>query len=251
MVGAIDRESRNRSKLSHLVHFWQFSCGNCEARSHQKLCKCGRASGTRATITSMTTFKSFVALGLAMAALGSAPCRAVELKVSRDALQRTLKQQLFSGPDGHYYLKGNSKSACWVYADDAQISFDQDRIVVRVKTHAKLGQAVAGACIGFSLSPTSEVSLEPYGEGETIGFRNAQVIKVSDRKELNFLLSPFLSHQVPSSMKVDAAELLRKALEGSTASSGYKVTLERLKIHSVQIQGDELVVDADGDITVK
>jgi len=52
-------------------------------------------------------------------------------------------------------------------------------------------------------------------------------------------------------MKVNASELLRKALEGSTASSGYKVTLERLKIHSVQIEGDALVVDADGDLSVK
>jgi hypothetical protein len=52
-------------------------------------------------------------------------------------------------------------------------------------------------------------------------------------------------------MKVNAAELLRKALEGSTASSGYKVSLDKLKIHSIQIQGEDLVVDADGDISVK
>ena len=123
--------------------------------------------------------------------------------------------------------------------------------MVKIKTHARLGQSVHGACLGISLAPTSEVSLEPYGEGETIGFRDAQMIKVSDRRELNFLLSPFLSHQVPSSMKVNAAELLKKALEGSTATSGYKVSLDKLKIHSVQIQGDDLVVDADGDISVK
>jgi hypothetical protein len=52
-------------------------------------------------------------------------------------------------------------------------------------------------------------------------------------------------------MKVNAAELLRKALTGSTATSGYKVTLEKLKIHSIEIEGDELVVDADGAINVK
>src|SRR5580704_14127432 len=40
--------------------------------------------------------------------------------------------------------------------------------------------------------------------------------------------------------KVNAPELLRKALEGSTLSSGYKVSLERLKIHSVQVLGDAL-----------
>jgi len=181
----------------------------------------------------------------------ASPSSAVELRVSRDALERTLKQQLFNTPSGRFYLKGNPKSACSVYADDAHVSFIQDRIVVKVKTRARMGKSVGGACLGISLSPLAEVSMAPYGEGESIGFRDAQLLKVSDRRELNFLLTPFLSHQVPSSMKVDAADLLRKALEGSTASSSYKVTLERLKIHSMQIQGDTLIVDVDGDISVK
>jgi len=176
---------------------------------------------------------------------------AVELKVSREALERTLKQQLFSSPDGRYYLKGNDKSACYVYAENPKLTFAEDRIVVQVKAHARLGQRVGGACIGIALTLPAEVSLAPDGEGETVGFRDARIDKVSDRSELNFILAPFLSHQVPSGMKVNAADLLRKALEGSTASSGYKVTLDRLKIHSVQIEGDDLVVDVDGDIGVK
>ena len=128
----------------------------------------------------MTTFWRVLAAGLIVPVVGAAPCRAVELvelKVSRDALQRTLRQQLFSGPQGHYFLKGSPQSACSVYADDAELSFAQDRILVRVKTHARLGQAMGGACLGISLAPTSEVSLEPYGEGETIGFRDAQLVK--------------------------------------------------------------------------
>lgn len=184
-------------------------------------------------------------------AVGLLQCRAVELRVSRDALERTLKTQLFSVPNGRFYLKGSSETACSVYADDAKISFVQDRIIVRVKTRARMGKAMKGACLGISLSPTAEVSVAPYGQGQTIGFRDAELLKVSDQRELNFLLTPFLSHQVPSSMKVDAADLLRKALEGSTASSGFKVTLDRLKVHSMQIRGDTLVVDVDGDISVK
>jgi len=176
---------------------------------------------------------------------------AVELKVSRDALERTLKQQLFSGADGRYYLKGNAKSACPIYAEDPKLTFADDRIVVHVKTHARLGKAVGGACLGLSLTLPAEVSLAPDGEGETVGFRDARIDRVSDHAELNFVLTPFLSHQVPAGMKVNAADLLRKALEGSTASSGYKVALDRLKIHSVQIDGDALVVDVDGDISVK
>jgi len=191
------------------------------------------------------------ASSILLLAAGALPSSAVELRVSRDALERTLRQQLFNGPSGRFYLKGTSNSPCFVYADDARVTFAQDRIIVKIKTRARMGKSVAGACIGISLSPLAEVSMAPYGEGDSIGFRDAQLIKVSEQRELNFLLTPFLSRQVPSSMKVDAADLLRKALEGSTASSGYKVSLERLKVHSMQIQGDTLVVDVDGDITVK
>ena len=37
----------------------------------------------------------------------------------------------------------------------------------------------------------------------------------------------------------------------SKASSGYKVTLNQLKIHSRRIQGDTLVVDGYGDLSIK
>ena len=199
----------------------------------------------------MTTSCRLLLLSLLGLGFAVPCCSAVELKVSSQALERTLKQQLFSAPDSRYYLKGKRGAACSVYAESAAVSFEQDRILVRVKTHARLGQPIGGACIGLAMAPTAEVSLEPYGEGETIGFRDAQLRKVSDQRELNFLLTPFLSRQVPSSMKVNAADLLRQALEGSTANSGYKVTLDRLKIHSVQVQGDALVVDFDGDLSVK
>jgi hypothetical protein len=192
-----------------------------------------------------------VSVCLLLLAGSLAPCHGVELKVSRDAIERTLKQKLFNGPGGRYYLKGTPTSACFVFAENPKLSFIQDRIVVEVKTHARLGKSVGGACLGISLVLPAEVSLAPDGEGETIGFRDARVDRVSDQKELNFLLTPFLSRQIPSSMKVDAADLLRSALQGSTASSGYAVALERLKIHSVQIQADALVVDADGDLSVK
>jgi hypothetical protein len=203
----------------------------------------------------MTTFSYSKTVRLLALALGIAgvlaQAHAVEMRVSRDAIERTLKQQLFGGPDGRYYLKGNNHSGCFTYAEDPKLTFVQDRIVVRVKTHSLLGAALHGTCLGVPVSIPAEVSLAPNAEGETIGFRDARLDRVSDQRELNFLLSPFLSHQVPSSMKVNAADLLRKALADSTVTAGFKVTLDRLKIHSVIIDGDSLVVDVDGDLSVK
>ncbi len=175
--------------------------------------------------------------------------------MSREALDRTLKQQLFSGENGRYYLKGDAKSACSVYAEKPELTFAGNRVVVKVKTHARLGTGVAGKCIGVGLSPTAEVSMIPEAQGETIGFRDARVERVSDSKELNFLLLPFLSRQIPSGMRINAADVLRKSLAGSAVSSGYALTLDRLKVHSMVIttgpSGDWLVVDVDGDVSVR
>ena len=188
---------------------------------------------------------------LCLVALAAGRAGAVQLKISRAALERTLQQQLFNGPNGRYYLKGSPVVPCSVYVEQPQVIFADDRILVRVKTHARIGTAIRGACIGIALSPTSEVSMSPEGEGQTVGFRDAKVERISEQRELNFLLSPFLSHQIPSSMTVDAADLLRKALANSTATSGYKVILDSLTIHSVHIAGDNIVVDMDGDLSVQ
>jgi len=198
----------------------------------------------------MTTFWRAIAAGLVLLG-GVERCHGVELTVSRQALERTLKQQLFGGPDGRYYLKGNAQSGCFISTEDPHLAFEQDRIVVRVKTRARLGKAVGGTCLGVAVTLPAEVSLAPDAEGETIGFRDARLDKVSDRKEIDFVLAPFLRGQLPKSMRVNAADLLRKALAGSMASSGYKVNLDRLKIHSIEIVGDKLVVDADGDLSVE
>lgn len=199
----------------------------------------------------MTCFSVRWAASLLLAACVSPCVNAVELTVSRNALERTLKQQLFSGPDGRYYLKGDAKSACFTYAQDPQLVFSQDRIAVRMKTNAHLGHKIGGSCLGISLASPAEVSFAPDAQGESIGFRDARIDSITDQKELNFLLMPFLRHQIPSSMKVNAADLLRKALAGSTASSGYAVNLDHLRILSIHIDGDNLVVEADGDISVK
>jgi hypothetical protein len=179
------------------------------------------------------------------------PCRAVELKVSRDALERTLKQQLFSGQDGRNYIKGNPNTPCFTYAEDPKVRFVDGRIYVRTKTKAVMGKTMGKACIGVPVSFSAEVSVAPVSQGETIGFNDARVETIADHKELNFILAPFLLRTIPANMQVNAADLIRKALAAPNATPGFTVTLGRFKILSFQIEGSDLVVEADGDISVK
>ncbi|HEY0161115.1 MAG TPA: hypothetical protein VGB69_00405 [Edaphobacter sp.] len=173
------------------------------------------------------------------------PACATEVGISAQALERTLRTQLFNSPDGRYYLRGDAKSACYVYAESPRVTFVQDRVVVHIHTRAKLGTGVRGACIGVTLTRDVDVSVLPDAQGETIGFRDARIDHLSDSRELNFLLVPFLSHQLPQQMKVNAADLMRQLLSRSTETTGYAFTLDSLKIHSMLVQGSMLVLDVD------
>ena len=124
---------------------------------------------------------------LAPLLLSASTASAIEVKVSSQALERTLRTQLFNGPQGRYYMRGDATSACYVYADSPHVTFVQDRIVVHVHAKAKFGTAVHGACIGVSLTTEADVSLIPEAEEESIGFRDARIERLSESKELNFL----------------------------------------------------------------
>ncbi len=63
---------------------------------------------------------------------------AIEVRVSAQALERTLQTQLFNGPQGRYYLRGDANSACYVYAESPNVTFVQERIDVRQTKNAKM-----------------------------------------------------------------------------------------------------------------
>jgi hypothetical protein len=191
-----------------------------------------------------------VVIGLITVA-GSRPADAIEVKVSAAALERTLQAQLFNGADGRYYMRGDATTACFVYAEQPKVSFKDDRIVVHVHTRAKLGESVRGTCIGVSLTTDADVSFVPDAEGESVGFRDARVERLSESKELNFLLVPFLSRKLPSQMKVNAADLMRKLLSQSVPATGYMLTLDMLKLHSMVVDHDALVVDVDAGMSIQ
>ena len=193
--------------------------------------------------------------------LGNARARAIEVRVSSQALERTLNHQLFKTPGptpdlpNRYYLRGKPSGGCAVFADNPQVSFAPDangssRVVVKIHTHANFGASIHGKCIGIWLNIESQVSFIPEAEGESVGFRDAHIDKLSDSKELDALLVPFLAKKMPAEMKVNAANLMRTLLVRSPDSIGYTLTLDELEIHSMQVQDQYLVLDLDAKMRV-
>jgi hypothetical protein len=198
----------------------------------------------------MHRFSVRLLIAIALLSTAGRSAFAIEVKVSAQALERTLRTQLFNGPQGRYYIRGDANSACFLYAESPHVTFVQDRVVVRVHAKAKLGTAVHGACIGVSLTTNTDVSLIPVAQEESVGFRDARIERLSESKELNFLLEPFMSRQLPAQMKVNAAVLMRQLLSRSTETTGYALSLYSLKLHSLLVEGDSLVMDADATLKV-
>ena len=194
-------------------------------------------------------FSAAIVAALAVSAL-PATAHAIEIKISAQALERTLNKQLFNGPDGRYYLRGKADSGCYAFAQDPKVSFKDDRIVIHIKAHAKLGAQISHNCVGVALSTEADVSVVPDAQGESIGFRDPRIEHLSENKELDFFLVPFLSRKLPQQMKINAADLVRQLLANSAQSTGYDLKLQNLKIHSMQVDGNALVVDLDGDLSV-
>ena len=211
----------------------------------------------------MRPAQRFLALLAAVLLLPALSARAVEVRISAQALERTLNHQLFKtpGPEGlpnRYYLRGKPTGGCSVFADNPQVSFTDpatdpsgvSRMVVKIHTHANFGASIHGHCIGVWINIESEVSFIPEAEDESVGFHDARIDHLSGSKELDALLLPFLSKKMPAEMKVNAANLLRTLLVRSPDSTGYVLTLDALNLHSMKIESQTLVVDLDATIKV-
>ena len=83
-----------------------------------------------------------------------------------------------------------------------------------------------------------------------VGSRAMIPLRTSSSRELNFLLVPFLSHQLPQQMKVNAADLMRQLLSRSAETTGYAFSLTTLKIHSMLVEGSLLLLDVDAGMKV-
>jgi hypothetical protein len=177
-------------------------------------------------------------------------CQAGQFKVSSGALERTLKARLFATADQRFYLHGDAHSGCGLYVENPRLSFSGDRVLVRVHTGGMYGKQIGKHCLGVPVSMNTVVSMAPSAQGETIGVTDARLDRLSDSPELNLILTPFLSHKLPSSIKINAATMLREILTKSTETSGFPLTLERLDLRQVQVTDKFLVVEYDSDMRI-
>ncbi len=176
---------------------------------------------------------------------------AIQLSVGPQALQSALVKQLFTNADGRYYLRGKRDTAgCFLYGENPHVQFTGNRIVLQMHLSGKVGSNFGGSCLGVNWSGNAQVSMLPEAEGANIGFTDVRVEQLTSDDNLDRLLQPLLAALVPRSIKVDAGALVTKMLHNAGARSGTSIELNRLQLLSMTIQGDALLLQVDGSVTL-
>jgi len=228
-----------------------FRVAEIEKQFASRPCDASTSCVLRQLSEKMKTTRAALLLCLSLFCFCLSSAFAADFKVSSSALERTLKARLFNTPDGRYYLRGDDKSPCRLFAEDPHLSFAGDRILVRVHTAGWYGKQIGGHCVGFGVSMNTVISLAPTADGESIGVTDAKLDQLSDSPEVNFILKPFFSHKLPSEIRMNAATVLREVLTKSTETSGYPLSLDRLQMRSVHIVDKYLIVDYESDMRIE
>ena len=114
-----------------------------------------------------------------------------------------------------------------------------------------MGGSLPGLFLGIGWAGGAEISMLPHAEGSVIGFDDVRVERLSGNHTLDRLLGPLLAAAAPHQFKVDARALINKMLLATSARSGTSIALDRFTITGMQIQGQALLLDIDGTVTIQ
>src|SRR5215467_11613419 len=93
--------------------------------------------------------------------LACLPARSAEIVLERTAVDRLVRQSLFTD-QGRYYLQ---RGACFAYLDDPAVSLAGGRVVLNANLTSFLGVLVGQQCVGVPLSSKVVLSGKPVQQG--------------------------------------------------------------------------------------
>jgi hypothetical protein len=176
--------------------------------------------------------------------LASLPVRGAEIVLERTAVDRLVRQQLFTD-QGRYYLQ---RGACYAYLYDPVVSLASGRLVLDASLTSFMGVIVGTQCVGVPLNSKVTLSGKPVQQGGSVRLADLRIDNITDQATRNLVQSVLLP-RFPQAVEVDVAGAVRSMLKQPNIP--YTSDLERLDITSVSAEGDRLGVTFDFKLTAK
>lgn len=172
------------------------------------------------------------------------PARGAEIVLERTAVDRLVRQSLFTD-QGRYYLQ---KGACYAYLDNPAVSLTGGRVVLDANLTSFMGVMVGAQCVGVPLNSKVTVSGKPAQNGGVVRLADLRIDNIADQATRSVVQSVLLA-RFPQAVEIDVAAAVRSMLKQPNVP--YTSELERLDISSVTAEGDRLGVTFDFKLTAK
>jgi hypothetical protein len=179
---------------------------------------------------------AFLVIGALVAALlTSRPAHGAEIVFERTAVDRLVRQSLFTD-QGRYFLQ---RGACYAYLDHPSVSLTGGRVVLNANLTSYLGVIVGNQCVGVPLNSPVTLSGRPVHQGGVVRLDDLRVDSIADQSTRAVVQSGVLP-KFPQAVEVDVAAALRAMLKQPNIP--YTSELEGLDITALTAEGDRLGV---------
>jgi len=192
----------------------------------------------------MRLARSALRTGLFLVSLIGGAAHAAEIVLERTAVDRLVRQQLFTD-QGRYYLQ---KGACYAYLDEPAVSLTGGRVVLNANLTSFLGVMVGAQCVGVPLKSNVTVSGKPAQQGGVVRLADLRIDNITDQAT-RALVQSVVMQRFPQAVEIDVAAAVRSMLKQPNVQ--YTGDLERLDISSVTAEGEKLGVTFDFKLLAK
>ena len=168
-----------------------------------------------------------------LAGIAAPSVRAAEIVLEKPAVEKLLTQALFAN-NGRLNLKSG---VCYAYLETPSAELNGGRVL-----SARLGQEVAGSCLGVGLASWTTVSGRPTSNGGMVKLEDIRIDNVDD-PTTRLLLEAGLVPALPKAIELDVLKAVRTMLQASGTS--FEVAVDSFSIQSVTAAEDRLAVKFD------
>jgi hypothetical protein len=172
------------------------------------------------------------------------PARGAEIVLERTAVDRLVRQSLFTD-QGRYYLQ---RGQCYAYLHDPVVSLAGGRVILNANLTSYLGVMVGTQCVGVPLSSKVVLSGKPVQQGGIVRLADLSIDNISDQAT-RALVQQVVLPRFPQAVEIDVAAALRSMLKQPNIP--YTSDLERLDISNISAEGDRLGVTFDFKLNAK
>lgn len=177
------------------------------------------------------------------------PCRAAEIELRFDALERIVSEQVFT-QDGRKYVRGTPSAKCqFAYLEKPRIGSENGLLRVQARFSGRSALGVLGGCVGLGDSFDLTMAAAPVVRNGGIGFKDVKITTAKDSFYIRRVRAA-LMQAFSKDVKLDVQDQARKILEQTRDGASYKAELASFVLTEVRVKPDALVLVVDFHLVV-